>query len=122
MTGLADDDHHAVRSHNTYPLIASMHLIAREVNGVTLCEFSELAFVTENSIQKSIDVHAAGDKQSEAVFCCLYEMKKALKKGTLTQTKPWVVYYDWGTDLQWETLTLLKDLLSSGVRVDVRSQ
>lgn len=89
---------------------------------MTIREFREIALISESISQKTFDVYPAGERQGEAVFCLLYELKKGLKKGTLHPTKRMVVYYDSGTELHWETVSLLKDLAALGANVEVRAQ
>lgn len=89
---------------------------------MTIRELREIALVSESSSQKTYDVYPAGERQGEAVFCLLYELKKRLGQGTLGPTKRLVVYYDSGTELHWETVGLLKDLAALGAQVEVRAQ
>jgi hypothetical protein len=88
---------------------------------MTADEFHKTARIMDDTCGTTVDVRPFGDRQSDAVYSCLYQMCVAIKEGTLsTNAKSIFVLHDTGTDITSETFDLLKNLWSLDVGVNLK--
>lgn len=89
---------------------------------MTADELRKTASITDDTCGTIVDVRPFGNRQSDAVYSCLYQLCLAVKEGTFsTNSRSIFVLHDTGTDITSETFDLLKNLWTLSVPVNLKA-